>query len=139
MYDNAYEHILSIKKDSRLGSTYHSSIMFHITQHIIVPLLINLFISLFLVNRQQWFSMAHVRVCAIMMCAMLIDLDHLLADPIFDPNRCSIGFHPLHQTPAIVVYGLLLLIPKTRILAIGLLIHIALDGIDCGLMSKVGE
>ena len=26
----------------------------------------------------------------VMLMGMLIDLDHLLADPIFDPNRCSI-------------------------------------------------
>ena len=25
--------------------------------------------------------------------AMIIDIDHLLADPILDPNRCSVGFH----------------------------------------------
>lgn len=40
-----------------------------------------------------------------MLLGWLIDLDHLLADPIYVPDRCSIGFHPLHTTPAIVVYG----------------------------------
>ena len=30
----------------------------------------------------------------IMLLTMLVDLDHLLANPIFDPNRCSINFHP---------------------------------------------
>ena len=34
-----------------------------------------------------------------MMATMLVDLDHLFADPIYDPDRCSIGFHPLHQYP----------------------------------------
>ena len=29
---------------------------------------------------------------------MLVDLDHLLADPIFDSSRCGIGFHPLQRT-----------------------------------------
>ena len=29
--------------------------------------------------------------------AMIIDIDHLLADPILDPNRCSVGFHPPHR------------------------------------------
>ena len=33
----------------------------------------------------------------IMIATMLVDLDHLLANPIFDPNRCSINFHPLTQ------------------------------------------
>ena len=67
----------------------------------------------------------------IMMSAMIIDVDHLLANPIFDPNRCGIGFHPLHSTMAIIVYPLLLLIPRLRILSIGLLIHIGLDALDC--------
>ena len=67
----------------------------------------------------------------VMMSSMIIDIDHLLANPIFDPNRCSIGFHPLHSTTAIILYPLLLLIPKLRLLGIGLLIHIGLDALDC--------
>src|SRR5207247_8211928 len=47
----------------------------------------------------------------IMFSAMLVDLDHLLADPIYDPNRCGIGFHPLHTYPAIAAY-VLLLVPR---------------------------
>lgn len=65
---------------------------------------------------------------------MLVDLDHLLADPIFDPNRCSIGFHPLHSGLAIGVYIVMLLFPKVRIVGIGLLIHMALDYMDCLMM-----
>jgi Family of unknown function (DUF6122) len=71
----------------------------------------------------------------VMMSAMLIDLDHLLADPIFDPHRCSIGFHPLHSMTAIIFYALLLWVPKLRILAIGLLIHVGLDALDCMRMA----
>ena len=48
-----------------------------------------------------------VRALIIMLATMLIDLDHLLADPVYDPGRCSIGFHPLHQYPIMVVYALL--------------------------------
>ena len=66
-----------------------------------------------------------------MMATMVIDIDHLLADPIYDPNRCSIGFHPLHHPLAIIVYCGLALAPKTRIIGIGLLIHMILDGVDC--------
>ena len=66
-----------------------------------------------------------------MVSAMLIDLDHLLANPIFDPDRCGIGFHPLHSMTAIFLYPLLLLVPGLRILGIGLLIHIGLDALDC--------
>ena len=72
----------------------------------------------------------------LLMCAtIIIDLDHLVANPIYDPNRCSIGFHPLHTEPAIAVYGCLLLIPQLRIIAAGLLIHIALDALDCYLQA----
>lgn len=62
---------------------------------------------------------------------MLVDIDHLLADPIYDANRCSIGFHPLHQYGMIVLYALLSALPKTRLIGLGLLIHMALDALDC--------
>lgn len=62
---------------------------------------------------------------------MAVDLDHLLADPIYDPNRCSIGFHPLHSYPAVAIYAILLFFPKVRLIGIGLIIHMALDYIDC--------
>ncbi len=66
---------------------------------------------------------------------MLVDLDHLLATPIFDPSRCSVGFHPLHSYLAIVIYVLMLLHPKLKIIAIGLLMHVSTDVIDCLLMK----
>ena len=65
----------------------------------------------------------------------VIDADHLLAKPIYVPNRCSIGFHPLHTTPAILIYGALLVAPPTRLLGLGLSLHIALDAADCARMS----
>jgi len=67
----------------------------------------------------------------IMVLTMLVDLDHLLADPVFDPLRCSIGFHPLHSLPAIALYGLALVWAPSRIIAVGLLIHMLLDATDC--------
>lgn len=66
-----------------------------------------------------------------MMATMAVDLDHLLAVPIYDPNRCSIGFHPLHSYYAIGVYVLLLFFPKTRLVGIGLVIHMILDYLVC--------
>lgn len=75
------------------------------------------------------------KALGIMLLGMLIDLDHLLATPIFSPNRCSIGFHPLHSYYAIVVYLCLLLPKKSRILALGLVIHILADLVDCKLMA----
>ena len=70
-------------------------------------------------------------VWLIMILTMFIDVDHLLAYPIYDPNRCSIGFHPLHSYPAIAVYLVLAAVAKTRLVGLGLLIHIALDWLDC--------
>jgi len=67
----------------------------------------------------------------IMTLTMLIDLDHLLANPVFDTNRCSINFHPLHTYYAIVVYSMFLFFPKFRIIGIGLLLHIFTDYLDC--------
>ena len=71
---------------------------------------------------------------------MLVDLDHLLADPIYDPKRCSIGFHPLHTLYPIALYGLLCLVPKPlylRLIGIGLVIHMMLDSIDCQITNNV--
>lgn len=70
----------------------------------------------------------------LMSVTMLIDLDHLFADPVYDAERCSIGFHPLHQYPVIAVYAALALWPKTRLIGVGLIIHMFLDGIDCAWM-----
>jgi hypothetical protein len=71
------------------------------------------------------------RAWLIMIATMAVDLDHLLASPVFDPDRCSIGFHPLHTVPALLGYLLLLICPRTRLVGSGLVIHMVLDGIDC--------
>ncbi len=64
---------------------------------------------------------------------MVIDLDHLLAVPVFDANRCSLRFHPLHTVWAAIIYGGMLLIPswKWRAFAVGCLWHLCTDAIDC--------
>lgn len=84
----------------------------------------------------------------VMLGTMVVDVDHLLARPIYDPARCSIGFHPLHTTPAIILYAALALVPRlvrrgmvgTRpgrtldllhLAGVGLLLHMALDAMDC--------
>lgn len=97
---------------------------FHLVLHVIVPLVV-----------ARLFWPAHWKRAALwMLAAWVIDLDHLLANPIYAPGRCSIGFHPLHTWPAIAVYAGLTVPKKTRWFGIGLLIHIVLDGIDCLLM-----
>ena len=81
--------------------------------------------------RKQFFRKEWQLAYFILMATMLVDIDHLLANPIYDPNRCSIGFHPLHQLWLIGLYTLLCFIPKTRLIGLGLTIHMALDSIDC--------
>ncbi|MBJ6120089.1 hypothetical protein JAO76_17925 [Pontibacter sp. BT310] len=71
------------------------------------------------------------RAALIMFAAILIDLDHLLADPIVDPDRCSVGFHILHSYYIIPFYLLLCFFPKTRLIGLGLVIHIVLDWLEC--------
>jgi hypothetical protein len=99
--------------------------LFHLLLHVVVPLA---------VARIFW-PTQWKRAALWMLAAWVLDLDHLLADPVYAPGRCSIGFHPLHTWPAIVVYGALAIPKKTRWFGIGLLIHVALDGIDCLLMA----
>jgi hypothetical protein len=93
----------------------------HYSLHFLVPFLISYFFF-----KEKW-----KKVYLIFILTMLIDLDHLLAYPIFDNNRCSINFHPLHSYIAIGIYFLALFFKKTRIIAIALLLHILTDFIDC--------
>ena len=67
----------------------------------------------------------------IMVATMIVDADHLLATPVFEPGRCSIGYHPLHSYYAIAGYFVMLFFPKTRIIAVGLLFHMLTDFQDC--------
>ena len=93
----------------------------HMTLHFLVP-----FMVAKTVWKENWFS-----PFIIMALTIAVDFDHLLADPIFDPNRCGLGFHPLHSWPAIAVYLVAIFSSRLRIVALGLLIHMGLDGIDC--------
>ncbi len=96
----------------------------HYNLHFLLPLLVA-----FVFYRTYW-----LKAYLIMVATMIIDLDHLLATPIFNPNRCSINFHPLHTYWAIGLYVLLLIPKKTRLVGIGLVIHIIADSADCALM-----
>src|SRR5215204_5439805 len=81
--------------------------------------------------KEKW-----LKVYGIFLLTMLVDIDHLIAVPVYDPLRCSIGFHPVHSYVAIAIYFLLLLSKKLRIVAIGLLLHMATDYLDCLLCSS---
>lgn len=96
----------------------------HYGIHFLVPLIVAL-----VFYKSRW-KFAFL----VMIAGMLIDLDHLLATPIFDPNRCSIGFHPLHSSFAILFYVFLLIPKKSRLVALGLVIHIIADLVDCSFM-----
>ncbi|MCK5814642.1 MAG: hypothetical protein KAH07_01735 [Flavobacteriaceae bacterium] len=95
----------------------------HYGLHFIAPAIIA-----FLFFRKQW-----IKVYLIFIATMLVDLDHLLATPLFDPNRCSINFHPLHSYFAIGIYVIGLFFKKTRVISIALLLHMFTDWLDCWL------
>ncbi len=104
--------------------------LLHIALHILAPLAVALFCY-----RKRW-----SRAWLIMLVGWLIDVDHLLADPVYDPGRCSVGTHILHRWPAQILYLLLAMLPKTRLLGLGLVIHILLDALDClAIVSSEGS
>ncbi|MBY5959800.1 hypothetical protein KUV50_16720 [Membranicola marinus] len=75
------------------------------------------------------------KVYLILILTMLVDLDHLWADPIYQADRCSINFHPLHTYYAMVIYVVFLFLRKPlNIIGIGLLLHMWTDWIDCLMM-----
>lgn len=82
----------------------------------------------------------------IMLATMVVDVDHLFATPIYQADRCSILFHPLHQVWAFVIYAVMVIWPLLlygmnkpikdwqRVMGwagLGLIIHMVLDGLDC--------
>ena len=91
--------------------------MIHLILHVIVPVLFA-----FIFYREEW-----KKASIILVGGYLVDLDHLLANPIYAPDRCSIGFHPLHSYVAIGFYFCMLFIPKVRLIAW----ELVLDYIDC--------
>ena len=103
--------------------------MLHLALHILVPLGVSFFLfkqSPTLKSERGWLG-----IFIILMMGMLIDVDHLLATPIYDASRCSIGFHPLHRLIPAGCYLALFAHERTRTIGLGLLIHLALDSFDC--------
>ena len=91
----------------------------HYFLHIIFPAVIA-----YMFFRKEW-----KKAYLMMLATMLVDVDHVFANPIFDPNRSSIGFHPLHSYFAIAVYALgsIVLKGNYRIISVGLLFHMFTD------------
>ena len=117
--------------------------MYHIALHFLLPMVVVMVAYLL---QQRQFSLHYaIKLYALMMATMLVDIDHLLATPIYDPTRCSLGFHPLHKIYAIISYALASLLvfcplnrsPLLRVLhytgwvALALTLHMILDGLDC--------
>ncbi len=102
--------------------------MIRATLHIVLHFAVPAAVARIAFKKDRW------KAWLVMASTMIVDLDHLLADPLYDPNRCSIGFHPLHSYLAICVYIGITAIPRLRIVGIGLLIHMALDLLDCLMM-----
>lgn len=99
--------------------------LLHYGIHFIVPLGIAFF----------FFKDNRLRVALILLAGIIIDIDHIVATPVFDAMRCSINFHPLHSYWAIGAYILMTLLRKTRIWGIAFLIHILADVVDCLLIG----
>ena len=94
----------------------------HYSLHFVFPLLIA-----FVFFRKNW-----KKVYLIMLSTMIVDLDHLVANPIYQADRCSINFHPLHTYYAIAVYIIMIFLRKPfNIIGLGLLLHMLTDLIDC--------
>jgi hypothetical protein len=99
----------------------------HIALHFLVPAVVA---GLFF--RRDW-----KRAFLVMAATILVDIDHVLATPMYDPGRCSINFHPLHTFWAIGVFFLLCFPKQTRYIGLGLMIHMALDSVDCQMTNGV--
>ena len=97
-------------------------IFIHYSLHFVSPVLIA-----FVFFRKDW-----KKVYLIMLLTMIVDLDHLLANPIYQSDRCSINFHPLHSYYAIAVYIIMVFLQRPyNIIGIGLLLHMLTDFSDC--------
>ncbi len=112
----------------------------HYSLHFLVPGLIA-----WVFFRSTW-----KKAWMVMVLTMLVDIDHVFAcrqfldaagwaglvhildcPELFVADRCSIGFHPLHSYGAIGVYMLMLFFSRLRMVATGLLFHMATDFQDC--------
>lgn len=101
--------------------------MLHLVLHFLVPAVLAVVFF-----RKNW-KVAYL----VMTATMLVDIDHLLASPIYDSGRCSIGFHPMHRLWFIFSYIALCFVPRARLVGIGLTVHMVLDAIDCQVTSGV--
>jgi hypothetical protein len=95
--------------------------LLHLFFHIVVPVAV----------AALFFRKNFRKAALLLLAGILIDIDHVTASPIVDPDRCSVGYHLLHSFWLIPVYLALALYPKTRLIGLGLVIHIILDTMEC--------
>ena len=94
----------------------------HYGLHFLLPLLISI-----TVFKKNW-----KKAYLIMLATMLVDLDHFFSSPIYQADRCSINFHPLHTYYAIIGYLVMIFFRKPfNIIGFGLLLHMLADLTDC--------
>lgn len=112
--------------------------IFHLVLHVLVPFVVAKLIAKTPSKStvpQVKYTDSWQQAFIVMMLTMVVDIDHLLAEPIYQAGRCSINFHPLH-TPIPIAFYLALCIPKkTRVIGLGLVIHMILDSLDCFMMK----
>lgn len=72
--------------------------LIHYFLHFIFPFFIAYFCY-----RKEW-----KKTYIILLSTMFIDLDHLIASPVFDVDKCSINYHPLHTYYAALFYIVML-------------------------------
>ena len=97
----------------------------HYSLHFLVPGMIA-----YIFFKNQW-----KKAWLIFVLTMLVDVDHLWSNPIFEAGRCSINFHFLHSYIAIAIYAVVFIFSKKnslfKLISLGLLFHMLTDFIDC--------
>ncbi|AOS98386.1 hypothetical protein AUP74_03019 [Microbulbifer aggregans] len=95
------------------------------TLHLAAPIAVAWFFF-----RSQW-----KRAALIMVAANLVALDRVFFAAAETPTNCAINAYPLHTMLPISLYGAMMFLPwlPVRLLGIGLVLHMLVDALGCGL------
>lgn len=97
--------------------------------HILASLVLWLFFYLFEVKYLK-INFNQRLVLIQILLANLIDFDHLLSSPIYEPGRCSINNHLLHSYFIFPLY-FIGLFSRYRYFFTSLILHLVIDYIGC--------